>query len=232
VNILSTIQAFNNKLQSAINGDRFGISQTGRQLAALHDSIATLIIIIIDCSISMQTEDYLPNRLEAAKDAAIEYLSTLVGQNANANIAVIAFNDEAKVMVTPTAINNSMEIIQGIRSIRAEGSTNIGQGLQQATSLLHSHIDLNGRSQIILLTDGFGNCPISIPDKLKQRYGAVIDVIGIGGSPEDVNESLLRKVATTEPDGTNHYRFIADARTLKQHYRQLATGLIWKGDNQ
>ena len=27
------------------------------------------------------------------------------------------------------------------------------------------------------------------------------------------------------------YRFIADAQTLKQHYRELATGLIWKGAN-
>ena len=232
MSFLSKLQSFNNKLQSEISGGRFGISRTGRQLAASRDSNALVTIIIIDCSISMQTEDYPPNRLEAAIDAAIEYVNTLAGQNAAAKVAVISFSDEAKVIVPPMAINNSMKIIKRIRSIKIEGSTNIGNGFEQATKVLTNYSGLNDRSQIILLTDGFGDCPINIPEKLKRQYGTIIDVVGIGGSPNDVNESLLRKVATTEPDSTNHYRFIADANTLKKHYRQLATGLVWKGGDQ
>ena len=231
MSILSKIRSFNNTLQSTVNGGRFGISQTGGLPAILCGGVSTTVVII-DCSISMQIEDYLPNRLEAAKNAAIEYVNTLAAQNAHANMAVIAFNDEAKVVVPSKSINNCREIIQGIQSIRAEGSTNIGQGLKQATIVLGSHLGLNGRSQIVLLTDGFGNCPLSIPDKLKQRYASIIDVVGIGGSPNDVNEFLLKKIATTESDGTSHYRFITDSRTLNQHYRQLAKGLVWKGGHQ
>ena len=64
---------------------------------------------------------------------------------------------------------------------------------------------------------------------LKQRLDAVIDVVGIGGSPSVVNEALLRQVATTDPDGFCHYRFIKDAQALSKHYTQLAQGLIWRG---
>ena len=132
----------------------------------------------------------------------------------------------------PTAINNSRNIIKGIRSIKIVGGTDIGNGLVETAKVLNVHSKLNAKSHIILLTDGFGECPLSIPEEIKQQYDTIIDVVGIGGSRDDVNEYLLREVATTEVDGTNHYRFIADARTLKQHYRQLATGLVWKGANQ
>jgi len=232
MSFLSKLKSFNNKLQAETSSGRFGISRTDRQLAALFGSTAKMTIIIIDCSGSMCCTDYPPNRLEAAINAAIEYVNTLKGQSVKATAAVISFSDEAKIVVPPTAINNSREIIKGIRSIKIEGTTNIGNGFKQATKVLTNYSGLNNQSQIILLTDGDGDCPLSIPEKLKQQYGTTIDVVGIGGSPVDVNESLLRKVATTELDGTNHYRFIADARTLKQHYSKLATGLVWKGDNQ
>ncbi|HUT42812.1 MAG TPA: hypothetical protein VMW95_00640, partial [Desulfobacterales bacterium] len=80
-----------------------------------------------------------------------------------------------------------------------------------------------------LLTDGHGGHPVKIANKLKDKYSAILDVVGIGGSAEVVNESLLRKVATTDPDGFNHYRFIKDSMDLKEHYKHLATGLIWHG---
>jgi len=228
VSFLSKLQAFNHKLQTETGSGRFGTSRTGRQPVASSGIIPTIAIIIIDCSISMEIEDYPPNRLEAAINAATEYVNTLTGQNANAKVAVISFSDEAKTIVLPTAINNSRKIIKGIRSIKIDGATNIGNGFKQAAKILSDPLVPNNQSQIILLTDGFGDCPLSIPKKLKQQYGTIINVVGIGGSHCDVNESLLRKVATTGPDGTNHYRFIKDARTLKQHYRQLATGLIWR----
>ena len=46
-----------------------------------------------------------------------------------------------------------------------------------------------------------------------------------------VNESLLKQVATTDPGGHNHYRFISDAHSLKLHYRELATSLVCKGNS-
>lgn len=227
--ILSKIQTFNSKLESAISGGRFGVSQAGCRPAALFDGDNRMAIIIIDCSYSMDDTDYRPTRLKAAQNAAMEYVNTLVGQNTDTIATVISFSDEARVVVSPTSMSESQRIIQGIQSIKVDGGTNIGEGFKQVEKVLTGH---NGQNQIILLTDGFGDCPLSISQRLKKRCGSIIDVVGIGGSPRDVNESLLKKVATTEPDGTNHYRFIADEGTLKLHYRKLATGLTRVGGGQ
>jgi Mg-chelatase subunit ChlD len=178
----------------------------------------------------MNSKDYSPSRLQAAKDAAVEYVMTLASQKKRSQVAVISFGDGAGVIVPLTDINHYQIIVNSIRSISTHGGTNIGAGLEQAMEILANC--LGGQRQVILLTDGGGRCPLDIPKKLKEEYKATIDVIGIGGSPKDVDEDLLRKIATTDPDGANHYRFIKDAHTLKQHYRQLATGLAWKGTNR
>jgi Mg-chelatase subunit ChlD len=230
VNFLRKIQTFNTWFEVKTLGGRPGISQAGRQAEILCGSTFTKSIIIIDRSGSMNRKDYSPSRLQAAKDAAVEYVMTLVEQKTKSQIAVISFGDDAELAVPLTVINSCQLIVNGIRSISINGYTNIAAGLTQAMELLARCSDKH--SQIILLTDGYGSCNLSIPEKLKREYKATIDVIGIGGSPNDVNESLLRQIATTDPDGTIRYRFIKDAHMLKQHYHQLATGLVWKGSNR
>lgn len=78
--------------------------------------------------------------------------------------------------------------------------------------------------RIIMLTDGehFGDGnPIVIANKLKQR-GVVIDCIGIGGTPKDVDEKLLKQIASQNPDGSIRYCFIGDQETLIRKYNSLA----------
>ena len=232
MSILSKIRSFNNTLQSAVNGGRFGISQTGGLPATLFSRIDRTTIILIDCSYSMNDTDYRPTRLDAAKNAAVEYVQTLRNQRTEAVVAVISFSDYAKVVVPQTAISHVSLLTNGIRSIKIDAGTNIGNGFKKAVGVLSGVSRQSDQSQIILLTDGFGDCPLSIPEEIKDNYGTVIDIVGIGGSPDDVNEELLRKIATTDPNGICHYRFITDVRTLNQHYRQLAKGLVWKGGPQ
>lgn len=227
MNFLTKLLDFNTKLEAQISGGRHGILRAGRQPAFAHRDECDTRIIIIDLSINMGASDYPPTRLEAAKDAAVEYVMTLAKQKTPSRIAVISFSDDAKIVVPLTDISCHQNIIRGIRSISISGCTDIGEGLKLAAKLLTI---LSCREyRIILLTDGYGDCPLRIPGQLKKEHGATIDVVGIGGSPKDVNERLLRKIATTDPDGTNHYRFIRDAETLKYHYRQLAAGLVRKG---
>ena len=192
---------------------------------------AKVVFLVIDCSGSMGLKDYHPSRLQAAKDSAIEYVLTLKRQNCDIQIVVICFTACGSIIVPPTQIAESVKIIKGMRSLTAGGGTSIFAGLNQAEKILGNFPGGNRQNQIVLLTDGFGGQPLNIAGKLKAQYNSTIDVVGIGGSHEDVNEDLLRKVATTDPDGTNHYRFIKDRDTLKKHYRQLATGLVLKGKN-
>ena len=84
----------------------------------------------------------------------------------------------------------------------------------------------NGKDlkRIILLTDGEhnqGGSPLNVASGLKNA-GVVIDCIGIGGSPQDVDEKLLKQIASRNPDGSIRYCFIGDQQQLLRKYETLA----------
>ena len=186
-------------------------------------------IQILDISISMDCSDYRPTRLAGGIQAATEYISSRAAQSTEDRIAVVTFDTNARIVLPLTPVGEQKNIVAVIRRLKLGGGTDIAEGLQAAIRIFREEPRSDRLRQIILLTDGHGGNPISKAAELKERYGAVINVVGIGGTRESVEESLLRKVATTDPDGSNHYRFISDSATLKQHYQQLATGLVWRG---
>ncbi|RKY04114.1 MAG: hypothetical protein DRP56_10485, partial [Planctomycetota bacterium] len=88
----------------------------------------------------------------------------------------------------------------------------------------HERTDANSLKRIILLTDGDhnqGGNPLRIANRLKNA-GVVIDCIGIGGSSGDVNETLLKQIASQNPDGSARYWFIGDQEKLIKTYETLA----------
>ena len=75
-----------------------------------------------------------------------------------------------------------------------------------------------------MLTDGEhnqGGSPITVASRLKNG-GVIIDCIGIGGSPKDVDEKLLEEIASRNPDGSIRYCFIGDQQQLLRKYENLA----------
>lgn len=78
--------------------------------------------------------------------------------------------------------------------------------------------------RIIMLTDGQHNgsvSPLAIASSLKNA-GIIIDCIGIGGTPKDVDETMLKKIASRNPDGSIRYCFIGDQKELIRKYETLA----------
>jgi len=78
--------------------------------------------------------------------------------------------------------------------------------------------------RIILLTDGEHN-GLSNPEKVADRLkntGVIIDCIGIGGTPKDVDEKLLKKIASRDRNGSIRYCFIGNKQSLLRKYETLA----------
>ena len=78
--------------------------------------------------------------------------------------------------------------------------------------------------RIIMLTDGEhlgDDNPTNIATRLKKA-GVIIDCIGIGGSPKDVDEKLLKQIASRNADGSIRYCFIGDQQKLLRKYQTLA----------
>ena len=95
---------------------------------------------------------------------------------------------------------------------------------EQGDSFVASHNNDNTTRRIILLTDGehLGKSnPVNIADKLKG-IGVIIDCIGIGGSRKDVDEKLLKQIASRNPNGSIRYCFIGDQEKLIRKYSSLA----------
>jgi Mg-chelatase subunit ChlD len=106
-----------------------------------------------------------------------------------------------------------------MHGLRSGGDTDIDAGLRTARGCFEWACQDVVR-RIVLLTDGQGGSPLRTADDLKER-GVVIDVIGVGETPGEVDEKLLRRVASVV-QGELRYRFIKDQRTLVEHYTQLA----------
>lgn len=115
------------------------------------------IMLVMDVSTSMLAEDLKPNRLEAAKGVASEFIA----DRPNDNIGLTIFAGESFTQCPMTTDHTSLlNLLQTVRTdIAARGiisdGTAIGMGLANAVSRLK---DSKAKSKvIILLTDGSNN---------------------------------------------------------------------------
>ena len=115
------------------------------------------IMLAMDVSTSMLAEDLRPNRMEAAKSVAGEFISG----RPNDNIGLTIFAGEAFTQCPMTTDHQSLlNLLQGVRTdIAARGlisdGTAVGMGLANAVSRLK---DSKAKSKVvILLTDGSNN---------------------------------------------------------------------------
>ena len=175
--------------------------------------------LIIDASGSMQLTDWQPSRIGAAKEAAKAFCQRLAREQPDARVAIIAYGTSAHVYHQLTLAADLKAIHRAVDRIGELGSTNIRAGLEQAQHVLRARCTA---SQIVLLSDGqnTGADPRPVADALKRF--AIIDCIGIGGSPQDVDEELMKQIASEHPDGAKRYRWIGDKERLVQHFQQLA----------
>ena len=137
------------------------------------------IVMAIDVSGSMLAKDLKPNRMEALKKVAENF----VAGRPNDRIGIVVYASEA---YTKTPVTSDKGIVQdAIRSIKYDNvlqdGTGIGMGLTTAVNRLK---DSKAKSKvIILLTDGVNNAGFIEPETASQiakEYGIKVYTIGIG----------------------------------------------------
>lgn len=160
------------------------------------------IILSIDVSRSMCSTDISPNRLEAAKSAALDFIEA---QEANVQIGVVAFAGYAVVIQEPTTDRNLLE--NAVQNLTTARRTAIGSGLLTSLEALSEMDDsipspFSGVEpepmpegeyapyMVVLLTDGVnttGPEPLFAAEYAKTR-GIRVYTIGFG---TDQNESPM-----------------------------------------
>ena len=143
------------------------------------------IMLCMDVSTSMLAEDLKPNRIEAAKQVAVEFING----RPNDNIGLTLFAGEAYTQCPMTVdhavllnLLNGMRVDMAERGLISDG-TAIGMGIANAVTRLK---DSKAKSKvIILLTDGTNNCGQISPNTaadIAKSFGIRVYTIGVGSN--------------------------------------------------
>ena len=195
------------------------------------------IIMAIDVSASMLAKDLKPNRLDALKNVADEFIKNRVSDR----IGLVEYAGESYTK-TPLTTDKSI-ILKSLREIKynniIEGGTAIGMGL--ATSVNRIKDSKSKSKVIILLTDGVNNAGFIDPltaAELAKEYEIKIYSIGLGTnglalSPVGINargklnyaniqveidEELLTQIS--EMSGGKYFRATNNSK-LKEIYDEI-----------
>ncbi len=171
-----------------------------------HDSWSTSetegtdIVVALDISTSMLAQDFRPNRFEAAKDVACQFVS---GRETD-NIGFVIFAAESFTQVPMTTDKAALiNAIQNIEMGALEDGTAIGDGIATKSK------------SIILLTDGSNNTGVVAPltaASIAREKGIKIYTIGVGS-----NGTALYPVGTNMYGRMEYQRLpvVIDEATLK-----------------
>lgn len=192
------------------------------------------IVMAMDVSTSMLARDFDPDRISAAKDIAIEFIS----QRPSDRMGIVVFAGESYTQCPlttdrATLINLMKEIETGL----IEDGTAIGNGLATAVARMQGS-DAKSRV-IILLTDGVNNSGEITPQTaadIAKTYGIRVYTIGVGANGTapypvmtpwgvqmqnvevEIDEDLLKNIAETT--GGRYFR-ATDNTKLSEIYSEI-----------
>ncbi|MFE7225982.1 VWA domain-containing protein [Nocardioides sp. NPDC057577] len=194
------------------------------------------ILVAIDTSASMTAEDMPPNRLEAAKAAAVDFIEQLPPRY---NVGLVSFSSNARVVSSPTTDHALVaRSIEGLGP--PDGGTAIGEtvyssinGLRQVLDEAGDDTDEDGSpAHLVLLSDGgnsAGRNPAAAAEAAREA-GLPVSTIAYGtegssatlpgGQSVEVREDTLRDLAETT--GGQFYR-ASSADELREVYDDIGT---------
>lgn len=157
------------------------------------------IVMAQDVSSSMLAEDLKPNRLEAAKKVAGDFIDG----RPNDRVGLVIFSGESFTQVPLTTDHTIVHnLFDEVKSGMIEDGTAIGDGLATAVNRLQDSKAIS--KVIILLTDGVNNSgnldPLSAAE-IAKLYGVRIYTIGVGSrgtAPYPVQTAFGRQYQNVE----------------------------------
>ena len=167
------------------------------------------VVVTIDISLSMEAEDVEPNRLVAAKGAAVQFVNSLPPKF---NVALVTFAGSPTVVVPPTLDKGS--VTAAIEALEPAPSTAIGDGIYASLAALAQvpPDPDNPRAvvpaRIVLLSDGKTQVGRPLDEAAQAAraqnvpiytiaYGTADGYIEIGGrrEPVPVDRDELERIA-------------------------------------
>jgi Ca-activated chloride channel homolog len=192
------------------------------------------IVFAMDVSTSMLARDFTPDRISAAKDIAIEFIS----QRPSDRMGIVVFAGESYTQCPLTTDRATLiNLMKEVQTDLIEDGTAIGNGLATAVARM---MDSDAPSRVvILLTDGVNNRGEITPQtaaEIAKTYGVRVYTIGVGANGTapypvmtpwgvevrnievEIDEELLKTVAETT--GGRYFR-ATDNTKLAEIYSEI-----------
>ena len=192
------------------------------------------IVFAMDVSTSMLARDFDPDRISAAKNIAIEFIS----QRPSDRMGIVVFAGESYTQCPLTTDRATLiNLMKDVQTDLIEDGTAIGNGLATAIARMK---DSDAKSRvIILLTDGVNNRGEIAPStaaEIAKTYGIRVYTIGLGtmgeapypvmtawgvevrNIPVEIDEDLLKSIAETT--GGRYFR-ATDNTKLSEIYSEI-----------
>ncbi|WP_419703570.1 VWA domain-containing protein [Promicromonospora sp. NFX87] len=208
------------------------------------------VIVAIDVSGSMEAQDVPPDRLTAAKGAAVEFVRELPE---TVQVGVVAFAEEAELVAPVTADRALVE--NSIQNLQSDGGTAIGEAVFASAAEVVRQAAAGGTTadgdaasdgdaadpipaRLVLLSDGFntaGRSPASSVQAALDAempvstiaYGTPGGVIGNGTRTQSApaDDETLRMLA----EGTaGHFYRAESGAELDQVYEDIGSAIGWR----
>jgi Ca-activated chloride channel family protein len=189
------------------------------------------VVLALDVSVSMEATDVPPSRLEAAKQAAEEFVDDLPER---IRVGLVVFAGSARLVVPPTADRAPVE--SSLDRLTLAPRTAIGEAIFTALdAVTYPSTEDEVRARIVLLSDGATTAgrPNELAAQAAVEAGVPVSTIAFGtdaGTVEvegrevavPVDEAALREVA----DSTGGTFFeAASAGALRSVYRDIGSAV-------
>lgn len=178
------------------------------------------LTFVIDTSGSMARE----GRLELVKDSLRKLVRAL---GRGDSIAVVAFGDDARVVLPPTRATDESTITSAIEELEPGGSTNLEAGLRLGYELARKTLLGDGIDRVILASDGVANVGLTDADailrQIRDDAASGIELVSVGVGMGNYNDVLLEQLAD---QGDGFYAYVNDLTEARRLFTEDLTGTI------
>jgi Ca-activated chloride channel family protein len=208
------------------------------------------VIVAIDVSGSMEAQDVPPDRLTAAKGAAVEFVRELPE---TVQVGVVAFAEEAELVAPVTADRALVE--NSIQNLQSDGGTAIGEAVFASAAEVARQAASSGTTpdggaapdaepadpipaRLVLLSDGFNTAGRSPASSVQAALDAEMPVSTIAyGTPSGVIGNGTRTQSAPADDNTlrmlaeetaGHFYRAESGAELDQVYEDIGSAIGWR----
>ena len=141
-------------------------------------------------------------------------------------ISLVAFSDDARVMLEAIEGERTTDLTLAIDDIEAGGSTNIYEGLRTGYELVAAHGEEGRQNRVILLSDGEATAGITSSAKLVEmsatynEAGYALTTVGMG---TEFDPELMRELSEK---GAGAFYYLEDPAAVQEVFEEEVTTFL------